>query len=193
MTRAPRELLQLARDDIDALCNDSPMAQFSGSSELRATAAGDSDQELLDAFITAGRALVALAARSLGEIGHDVTLAQYRTLVVLRTRGPQRTVDLSGALAVDPSTASRMVERLVRKRLAARDRSQSDRRTVRTRLTPAGNEVVAHVTERRQAEIGRMLELMPSTDRQPLTTALRAFAAAVGEPPEQDWSSVWDQ
>ena len=135
------------------------------------------DKDLVDAFVAASRALVAVAARSLADIGEDITLPQYRALVVLSTRGPQRAVDLADHLGVTPPTASRMIERLVRKRLARRARSQGDRRTVRVDLTDAGRRVVAQVTERRRAEIERILEEMPTRGRRTVTAALRSFAA----------------
>jgi DNA-binding MarR family transcriptional regulator len=147
----------------------------------------------VDAFIGASRALVAVAARSLADLGEEVTLPQYRALVVLRTRGSQRAADLAGLLDVTPSTASRMIERLVRKRLVRRARSKDDRRAVRVHLTAAGQQVVVEVTERRRAEIERILAQMPVRGRKTLTAALRTFAAAAGEAPEQDWALGWDE
>ena len=54
--------------------------------------------------------------------GEEVTLPQYRALVVLASRGPQRIVDLAGFLDVTASTATRMCDRLVRKGLVRRQR-----------------------------------------------------------------------
>jgi DNA-binding MarR family transcriptional regulator len=150
------------------------------------------DRDLVDAFIAASRALVAVAARSLADLGEDVTLPQYRALVVLRTRGAQRAADLAGLLEVTPSTASRMIERLVRKHLVRRVRAKDDRRTLRVHLTDAGQVIIAQVTDRRRGEIERILAHMPARGRRPLTVALRAFADAAGEAPEQDWALGWD-
>ena len=44
---------------------------------------------LVDAVLGASRVLVAVAARSLADAGEDVTLTQYRSLIVLASRGPQ--------------------------------------------------------------------------------------------------------
>ena len=44
---------------------------------------------MVDAVLTASRVLVAIAARSLADAGEEVTLTQYRSLVVLASRGPQ--------------------------------------------------------------------------------------------------------
>ena len=55
-----------------------------------------------------GRVLVGLAARSLAEVAEEVTLAQYRALIVLASNGPQRVASLAEALGVTPPTATRM-------------------------------------------------------------------------------------
>ena len=154
--------------------------------------AGQGGDELVDAVLGASRALVAVAARSLANVAEDVTLAQYRVLIVLAARGPQRLVDLATALGVDRSTATRMCDRLVRKRLVHRRRTNDDRRGVRVSLTAAGGELVAEVTRRRRAEIATIVERIPSGHRRPVLNALRAFAEAAGEVPEQDWSLGWD-
>jgi DNA-binding MarR family transcriptional regulator len=175
----------------EAVCND--VCVNAPAVPSRPPASVPDDRGLVDAFIAASRALVAVAARSLADLGEEVTLPQYRALVVLRTRGPQRAADLADLLDVTPSTASRMIERLVRKHLVRRVRAKDDRRTVRVHLSEAGQTVVSEVTDRRRAEIERILEQMPLRGRKALTSALRAFADAAGEAPEQDWALGWDE
>jgi len=153
--------------------------------------AASSQDELVDAVIAASRALVAVAARSVAAAGEDVTLVQYRALVVLASRGPQRVADLAAALGVNPSTATRMCDRLVRKRLARRQRLTTDRRTVRVALSDQGRELVAEVTLRRRSEVATILRRMPTSARGQVIDALRAFAEAAGESPEQSWSLGW--
>ncbi len=149
--------------------------------------------ELVDAVLGASRALVAVAARSLADLAEDVTLAQYRALVELAARGPQRLADLASGLGVDPSTATRMCDRLVRKQLVQRRRINADRRGVQVSLTPAGRALVEEVTRRRRVEIAQILRRMPHADQGSALTALRVFADAAGEVPEQDWSLGWGQ
>jgi DNA-binding MarR family transcriptional regulator len=150
-------------------------------------------RELVDAFIGASRALVAVAARSLAGLEDEVTLPQYRVLVVLATRGPQRSADLAANLEVTPSTASRMIDRLVRKGLVRRTRTREDRRAVRIQLTAPGREVVALVMRRRRKEVARILRQIPGEDRPRLADALRIFTTAAGEAPEPDWALGWEQ
>src|SRR5215471_8976011 len=105
--------------------------------------------ELVDTVLAASRALVAVAARSLAAAGEEVTLPQYRALVVLAAQGPKGTADLAAALAVNPSTATRMCDRLVRKGLVRRQRQAGDRRAVRIALTASGRNLVTEVSKRR--------------------------------------------
>jgi DNA-binding MarR family transcriptional regulator len=152
---------------------------------------GESSTPVVDAVVGASRALVAIAARSLAAAGEDVTLPQYRALVVLASRGPQRVVDLAAFLAVTASTATRMCDRLARKGLIRRQRLSSDRRSVRVSISAAGRDLVAEVTQRRRRDVQAIVERMSTADREQLVTTLRMFADAAGEVPEQDWSLGW--
>jgi DNA-binding MarR family transcriptional regulator len=145
------------------------------------------DQDAVDAVLTASRLLVAIATRSLGAAAEDTSIAQYRTLVVLASRGPQRMADLAGALDVAPSTAGRMCDRLVRKGLIRRHRARADRRAVLVSVTPAGRQVVDQATIRRRALIEAILEKLPAGRQQAVAEALREFADAAGEVPDSLW------
>lgn len=142
-------------------------------------------------MLGASRALVAVAARSLAGMGEDVTLPQYRALIELAIRGPQRVADLAAILGVDRSTMTRMCDRLVRKGLIQRRRFSEDRRGVHIRLTPQGRHLVDEVSDRRRAELSRILERLPHSGRPAVLAALRAFAQAAGPVPEQGWSLGW--
>src|SRR3954463_2477740 len=82
---------------------------------MQQSAREESFDEITDAVVAASRVLVAVAARSLSAVNTDVTLPQYRTLVVLASRGPQPLGYLAEQLDVSPSTATRMCDRLLRK------------------------------------------------------------------------------
>lgn len=150
------------------------------------------DSELTDVVLTASRVLVAVAARSLAEHESEVSLQQYRALVILASRGPLRPVDLAEALGVDPSTATRLCDRLVDKRLISRRRQGGDRREVRLDLSDRGRKLLGQVTERRRLEIGRILGAVPGPERTGLVDAFRAFGRAAGEVPDDEWPRSWD-
>ena len=152
-----------------------------------------SQDEVVDSVLSASRALVAVAARSLAAAEEQVTLPQYRTLVVLASRGPQRALDLSAALDVNQSTVTRMCDRLERKGLISRVRPTDNRRTVITTLAPAGLQLVEAVTRRREREIRAILRKMTPDLRAALVPTFRAFADAAGEAPDQAWSLGWGE
>lgn len=147
---------------------------------------------MVDAVLTASRVLVSLAARSLADLDEEVTLTQYRTLVVLCSRGPQGMAALAEALNVTPPTASRLCERLVRKGLVRRRTDRNDRRQVRIAPTVAGRRLVDVVTERRRDEIAVLLDAVPDEARRSVVAGLQMLGKAAGEVPEQDWSTGWD-
>jgi DNA-binding MarR family transcriptional regulator len=149
--------------------------------------AEEDSKAAVDAVLAASRAVVAVATQSLGAAADDTTLAQYRTLVVLISRGPQRMVDLARALAVSPSTAGRMCDRLVRKGLVWRHRTRADRREVMVSVTAAGREVVGEATKRRRVLLAAILANLSPVQRSQVAAAFTAFAAAAGEVPDDEW------
>jgi DNA-binding MarR family transcriptional regulator len=152
-----------------------------------------SDEELTEAIILASRAMVGIAVRSLSDASQDVTLPQYRTLVVLAEGGPSRLADLASALGVSPSTATRMCDRLVRKGLVTRTRDELDRREVNLAVTQAGRQVVDEVIDGRRREVREMLRSIPTDARGQLLESLQVLAEAAGEPPEMHWSPGWHE
>lgn len=147
--------------------------------------------DMAAAVLTASRVLVAVAARSLAaEV--SVSLPQYRALVVLASRGGLRPVDLAQALTVDPSTATRMCDRLEGKGLITRRRDDEDRRTVVLELSMVGRQLVDRVTLRRRQEIDEILTAVEPEEHANLVRAFTAFGNAAGEIPEADWQRSWD-
>jgi DNA-binding MarR family transcriptional regulator len=156
-----------------------------------AATSSTSRDDLVEALLGAGRVMVGVAARSLAGLDAEVTLPQYRALVVLAARGPQRVVDISTELNVNPSTGTRMCDRLVRKSLIRRQRSATNRREVRLALTAAGRRLVEEVTRRRREELVHIVEEMPEVWHAPVVAALRSMAASAGELPESEWWLGW--
>jgi DNA-binding MarR family transcriptional regulator len=135
------------------------------------------------AVLTASRLLVAVSARSLAEVEERVTLPQFRMLVVLSSRGATNLVTLAELLQVAPSTAMRMVDRLIAAGLADRKAHPANRRETLLQLTDEGRRTVEDVTGRRRAEIAAIVERLTPTQRLALIEALCAFNEAGGEPP----------
>jgi DNA-binding MarR family transcriptional regulator len=147
------------------------------------TTAEQEHHDVTDAVLAASRVLVAVASRSIASVDGSVTLPQFRALVVLDQA--DRTVgDLARELRVQPSTATRLCDRLVARRLVTRRTDPQNRREVTIRLSPAGRRLVAAVTARRRREIAAIMERVPRTQRAAIVRALHAFRTAAGEEPD---------
>jgi DNA-binding MarR family transcriptional regulator len=150
-----------------------------------ATTADESLDEITDALMTASRLLVAISARSIGQVDETITIPQFRTLVILANRGPINLATLAGLLGVQPSATGRMVDRLVAAGLIDRLPHPTSRRELLAALTRRGRDVVRRVTTHRRAEIADIVEKMPPPERHGLVRALTAFTVAGGEPDVQ--------
>ncbi|NKQ52522.1 MarR family transcriptional regulator [Amycolatopsis sp. K13G38] len=154
--------------------------------------APDAVDAVTDAVLTASRLLVAVSARSIASVDESITIPQFRLLVVLDTQGPLKLTALAEHLAVNPSTATRMVDRLVSADLVSRTANPASRRELVVTLTDGGAAVVRQVTQRRRAEITRIVGRMPATTRRGLVRALTAFTEAGDEPAvEQGVDAFW--
>lgn len=170
-------------------CNDRPVALYVETGNP--STAGD--DELVDGLAALTRALVGITARTLATLDVDVTMSQYRMIVILASQGPLRTVDLAAALHVHPSTVTRTCDRLIRRELVARHHRATDRRVSWLTLAEAGKTLVGDVMRRRTAEIRHLLQ---ATDTQPFQSAtelVNALVTAAGEPTEQQWWRRWQQ
>jgi DNA-binding MarR family transcriptional regulator len=148
--------------------------------------------DAVDAILAASRALVAVAARSLAGLPDGVTLPQYRALVVLASRGPQTVGALAEALDVAPSTATRLCDRLVAKRLIRRQPSPESRREVLVSLASRGRGIVDRVTVRRRRDIEEIVARLDVGDHTAVVDAFERFTEAAGERREDAWAMAWD-
>ena len=138
--------------------------------------------DVTDAVLMASRVLVAVASRSIAAVDGTVTLPQFRALVVLDHA--DRTVgELAHELRVQPSTATRLCDRLVAKDLVSRAVDPANRREVTITLSPPGRRLVHAATARRRREIAAIMEHVPRRQRAAIVRALNAFRAAAGEEP----------
>jgi DNA-binding MarR family transcriptional regulator len=141
-------------------------------------------EEIVDAVLASSRALVAVSARSIAG-AKGVTLPQYRMLVVLHDAATNLS-GLAAALDVAPSTAMRMVDRLIAADLVERTVPQDNRRETHLELTTAGRRTVRTVTARRRRDLLAVIERVPVAKRSQLADAMAAFATAA----EQLWTST---
>jgi len=141
----------------------------------------DAANPVVDALLRASRALVSITARSLASVNDEVTLPQFRTLVVLSSQGSQTVSALADHLAVHASTMTRMCNRLVTRGLVERATSPADRREVVITLTATGSAIVDQVTQNRRRELDAVVRRMSEDERRAVVSALTTFARAAGE------------
>ncbi|MEZ5703540.1 MAG: MarR family transcriptional regulator [Burkholderiaceae bacterium] len=75
----------------------------------------------------------------------DLTSAQWGPLLRMREFGPSTVAELARWANTDAGAMTRLLDRLEKKGLCQRERSQSDRRVVLVSLTPEGEAAVANV------------------------------------------------
>lgn len=139
-----------------------------------------------DSALRASRAMLAIVARSLAPVLEEVSLPQFRVLVLLETRGPTRVGMLAEQLDVHPSTFSRALDRVEAAGWVSRAVSADSRREVLVTITPAGSRLVRDVSAKRQTELDRVVAALPPDQRDQVLHALAVFADAAGEPAPSD-------
>lgn len=91
-------------------------------------------------------------------LASDLTIAQLRVLLLMHTEGPVRMSFLASALGIALSTATGLVDRLVKKGLVMRDEDPKDRRVVLCKLSPRGQALADGLWAMGRFKIERLLE-----------------------------------
>ncbi|MCI0513499.1 MarR family transcriptional regulator [candidate division KSB1 bacterium] len=97
------------------------------------------------------------------QISHaiDLTLPQYRVLMLVYHRGPMAIGDLQQQLQMAQSSASEMVTRLVQLDLLYLDKNHPDRRITVFDLTDKARQLLKNQQAAMQACFGKVLTRMP--------------------------------
>jgi DNA-binding MarR family transcriptional regulator len=155
------------------------------------TSPADVSAEELDALLAAARALVAVAIASVVELEDQLPLTQFRALVVLVEEGPINATVLAGKLAINPSSVTRLADRLIADGLLRRAQNPLNRREVLLAPTTRGRRTVDRVMARRRADLAKILGELSATDRTATATALRRFADAAARFPTPPLPAGW--
>ena len=106
---------------------------------------------------------------------------QMDSLDLLARKPSWRMSDLADALRIDPSTATRAVQRLVSSGLANRCPNDDDGRVVMVEITEAGRSCHAAVHARRGELMAHMLGAFTPEERPIVADVLERFVAAIDE------------
>lgn len=147
-------------------------------------------EEQADAVLAASKALVGVAARSLAPVEHDVTLVQFRALLLVVEGRVAAPGDLAVMLDIHPSNATRLMDRLVSKGFVDRSTDPDDRRQTVLDATDDGRAVVTRVLDSRRRQIEQVLDAM-GPDAATVAESLARFAAAAGESSDEAWRLGW--
>lgn len=126
-----------------------------------------------------GAGMSALRELLLGTGDDALEQGQMDTLDMLAGRPAWRMSEVAEALRVDPSTATRAVQRLVNSGLANRMAHDDDGRVVMVSITDAGRARHAEVAVRRARLMRHLLESFTPEERPMLAEFLERFIASV--------------
>ena len=150
------------------------------------------DLEAVDeALVRLRRLWTASRVHVLDELGERVEMSSVlvveacaRTAAAGAGAGAEVTVgDVAVFLDVDPSTASRLVERAARAGLVHRTPSSVDGRRAALVLTPSGRALRARAASSRRAWLGAVVGDWPDEEVLALARLLHRFSAAVSAAP----------
>jgi len=111
----------------------------------------------------------------------EVTVAQCVCLQAL-SEGPLEVAELADVVGTSRPAVTRMVDTLVRKGWADRERDQTDRRRVRVTLTQAGTAQASDLHNRTELVVAGLLERVARDKREMVVEAIQELArAAAGQ------------
>jgi DNA-binding MarR family transcriptional regulator len=129
-----------------------------------------------------GAAGATLRSRLLGPDGPHLEQAQMDALEIVAAEPDGiRMSDFADAMHVDPSTATRAIDRLQRLGLAERRQVDDDRRFVQARVTADGLAMVRRIRRLRALGMERLLEPFDEVEREEFARYLERFVASIDE------------
>ncbi len=138
--------------------------------------AADSTQSALAALIQLLASMEARDLRRFGDLG--VTLSQLRVLHLLRDH-PLSCGQLAEHLGITASTATALIDRLVRRGLIERRPRPGDRRVTDLALSEVARGLIEAAAARKGGEVRAAVEELSPSDRERLATLLHHLATRV--------------
>lgn len=116
----------------------------------------------------------------LGDFG--ITSPQFDALLFLHRDGDMPMGALCERMSLAYSTVTDLVDRMEKGGFVARERDQTDRRVIRVRLLPRGEEMVAKVMASRIRYLTNILKALPAAERAKAVAALEIIYDLIYEP-----------
>jgi DNA-binding MarR family transcriptional regulator len=127
------------------------------------------------------RAMVGLTMRSVDVLGGEVSLPQFRLLLVLSGMGRVGSSRLAVEMGIGASSVTRLADKLEAAGLLTRGTDPRSRSVVTLEATSAGVQLVGRVVARRQELLAEVLSQMTSGERAEVVRVARRFADLVGD------------
>jgi len=128
-----------------------------------------------------GAAMSVLRDHLFGSGNNALEPGQVDTLELLVARDAWRMSELAEALRVDPSTATRAVQRLVKAGIAERTACSDDARVVMVSATEPGRVRHRAIVDLRRATLTAMLATFTTNEREQFAEYLDRFVAALDD------------
>jgi len=90
-------------------------------------------------------------------LSSDMTVAQLRVLLLLHTESETRMSSIASTLGIAVSTATGIIDNLVKKDLVIRSADTGDRRVVICALSPPGQEIINRIWAHGQSQMEKLL------------------------------------
>lgn len=136
----------------------------------------DSTERALAALVELLASMEALELRRFGDLG--LTLTQLRVLHLLRDRAAS-CGHVAEHLGITASTATALIERLVRRGLIERRAHPGDRRVIELTLSESGRGLIQEVAQRKGGEVRAAVEELEPMDRERLAEMLHHLGGRV--------------
>ena len=108
----------------------------------------------------------------------DLTMPQFRIVLLLFTDGPARVSALASALDVSLATTTGITDRLVQHGFIVKENDPEDGRAVICQLSGKGREVIARLWELRESRVRSLLERIPLTKLEVVSKAMKTILEA---------------
>jgi DNA-binding MarR family transcriptional regulator len=109
----------------------------------------------------------------IAELG--ITVAEWVALRSIYNREPCTLGQLSDQIGIDLGATSRLVERLIKKKLASRKISTEDRRYITLELSAAGKKLIPKIAREADLNDGFFFDHLSKSDRDHLLRIMKEF------------------
>lgn len=105
-----------------------------------------------------------------------LTAVQFRVLQIVAERGTCTATEIAQKMRVSQATVTSLVDKLVRRGVVTREKSQTDRRQIHIIINKDGREIVSHAPDALQQRYVRKFEALEDWEQAQLVASLERVA-----------------